>query len=378
MGTSDLGRTSAPITAGIAATDAADAAVVALVDARLLCEAVGAHASCSGVVIAPRVVLTAAHCVEGLPPSAFEIFFGTSVHFEGSDGVFVGVNEIAVHPGYATDGRFDLALLRLVGDAPVTPAALAASLEDGAVGTTVRSVGFGQPSAGGDSGDKREGTLHVDAIDAIAIHLSPGPSLTCKGDSGGPAFAGPLVIGVTARGDAQCTMFSVLTRVDPFVDPFVAPFIASPGPAPITVTPNLAACSEPCALDASCSPARVCVHSGRDDVPGRCGAPSLPAGAYAGPCAKNAECGSDACVAVPFSAQRSCFCYRPCDPAARCDAASVLPALTGACATEAPPSSREVVGGGCALAPGPSGSWPLAAVLISCAIRCAARRMRAA
>src|SRR6185295_20195739 len=72
----------APIVNGM--VDPGDPAVVALLD--------GGRAFCTGTLVSPHVVVTAAHCIDvslgGREPSTLQAFFGTTV---GADGMTIEV-----------------------------------------------------------------------------------------------------------------------------------------------------------------------------------------------------------------------------------------------------------------------------------------------
>src|SRR4051812_11485713 len=104
----------AAITSGT--DDDADPGVVALFPAGAL-----GTIDCSGTVVAPRVILTAAHCVKagGTPAS-----FGPSPGVP--PGVTIAVLSSHVHPKFKIPyRRFDVALLLLSQLAPSPPATLA-------------------------------------------------------------------------------------------------------------------------------------------------------------------------------------------------------------------------------------------------------------
>jgi len=108
-----------PIVAGM--LDGNDPAVVAVAHRPIACEDAPA-VTCSGVLVAPRVVLTAAHCVEGMGSrGVLEVVFGPSAAQRTSEII---VQSFQVYSGYdASTGDGDLAVLLLAEDAPVAPIA---------------------------------------------------------------------------------------------------------------------------------------------------------------------------------------------------------------------------------------------------------------
>ena len=383
-----LGQVVDGITKG--SDDAGDLAVVALVDDRIACDAAGARPFCTGVLVAPRVVLTAAHCVADRDPASLEVFVGGRVDATPSDGRFVLVTEIALHPAYAGPTRSDLALLRLIEDAGVAPVPLRrAPLSTSAAGAQARVVGFGQDAPTTASGVKRSGAIVVASVDADTLHATPGPSLTCLGDSGAPllAVAGgvEIVIGVTTSGDPACRETSIFERVDVFAASFVDPFVARRGPDVATVTParSADACGPACTSDAACGAGRVCqddVSSTPGHVVRRCARSGLPEGALVAACKSRHDCGGDACVSVASGAGRGCFCYRPCDLATRCDPRAGLRGLGDVPCGAATPGATTFPGdlrGGCDLASAlPSGGGVLGVALYVVVVVVVVARLR--
>ena len=212
---------------------------VALIDSRY---APGGSASdqyfCTGSLIAPEIVVTAAHCVADIKPESLgsiRVITGRTWLDRTSTGESLGVSRIVM--ALDSNGRrlyrnpdrrlaWDVALIELASPSSATPLTIAGASESAAwrPGRLVRTTGWGSTRAftGSTSNRLRIATQVVlpDGVcrrglgrlyepKTMICHGDPkGRSSSCSGDSGGPLVSpvggGWRLIGLTSFGDGAC------------------------------------------------------------------------------------------------------------------------------------------------------------------------------
>lgn len=307
------------ITNGSAANDRA---VVALAGRRELCPQPAPGVTCSGVVIGPRLVITAAHCfaelfADGRGFDDLEVFAGADARIGA--GEWRAVDAARLHPGYDPSTRTaDLALALLDGElSDTTPVPLGTLPADGsAVGATVRLVGFGITESSIEPGIRRTGSATIASYDETTVHLSPSPSLSCAGDSGGAVLlddgSGERLIAIIRSGDAGCVQFSAATRVDAyraFIDPALDATDPLLGDGRLPPDPGADFCAVECATDLDCPDGMRCLD---ERVAQRCGYPAIRSGQFGAACASSADCGGSICAGVGAGTSHACRCLEAC------------------------------------------------------------------
>ncbi len=212
---------------------------------------------CGASLIAPKWVLTAAHCVENLSPANVLALTGATDLL--TDRTRVVVTNIIVHPAWNNTTRdSDIALLELAQDATAPAQTMDLFTGDPAVGKTATVVGWGARNF--DNSDPQNPVsndfphvLHEVEVPVVAqstckavygggsitdnmlcAGFSFGSKDSCQGDSGGPLMAQQngvyRQIGIVSFGNG-CALpdaYGVYTRVARFSS-WIKDFTEGPG-----------------------------------------------------------------------------------------------------------------------------------------------------
>ncbi len=191
--------------------------------ARHTVQVFGKHGMCTGVLLSPALILTAAHCA---------VHMGADMHVNAKPAV--NAIDVAVHPQYARDAWSspDLALVKLSRPLDAAPAFV--NTQPVATGASLFIAGYGLGEKGkrATAGTLRMAMLTVsstaeniltlaDPDHADMMTLDAGGQVgVCQGDSGAPAFtirAGvAAVAGIVTAGN-RCRGITYVIPLAPYL-----------------------------------------------------------------------------------------------------------------------------------------------------------------
>lgn len=282
---------------------------------------------CTGTLISPSVIATAAHCVDdaGSDP-AISAFFGSDAYGDGRKVDIIGARR---HLGWTgAIGEYDIALLKLAfSQDPGLPIPL--NTTPLAVDDPLRRVGFGIYNTDGESdGKKRHGNTAIVRLCQVAgcnqgisqdAFETGGPGAnTCSGDSGGPAFITgqdglEYLAGVHSYGSQNAAGQCLSgrdgdTAVHVYIDDFIQPWIQENDPTcgKDNVCARIGCVDDPDCVP--CGPDGTCVS----DCP--LPDPDCTTQDLGEICQLDTQCISGKCIFYPGDLQYR-FCSRQCEPA---------------------------------------------------------------
>jgi secreted trypsin-like serine protease len=217
--------------------------------------------ACTGTVVSPRVILTAAHCIESqesgafTPPRAYAVATSTTAPGKTERQNIFRVVETHVFPGFDPGSlRGDAGVLILERPTAAPPLALAGAVDAALYlgGAPVQLAGWGltRANAADAPGSLRATGMVVQtpafckrktrsyyppysAAAQLCTLATPKTSGGCFGDSGGPAIAQradatPVQLGIISTGGPFCStkLPNVLTRID-FISTWVGEWVAA-------------------------------------------------------------------------------------------------------------------------------------------------------
>ena len=341
VGSAPVGELDQPIIGGT--SDNSDPAVVLVI-----ADSGQGESLCTGEIVSPHVVFTAAHCVD--PASVgqgntFYIFVGPN--YNTNNGTAYAVQETHYDTKFSLNnlqGGNDVAVVIAKSALPPTPIVLNHDpLPNNAKGGTVRLVGYGvnngNDTQGTSAGVKRQTSTTITDFDNLFLLFTDPNHMTCEGDSGGPALmmmgGQERIVGITSFGDQGCMQSGYDTRADTYASSFVDPYInqfdpgflqGNPPPPPADMamqqqgSPDLAMGMQQGSPDLA--------MGGKGFPPPDMAMMSFAPGTVGAPCQQHSDCQSHACA---VDGPNGGFCTQACDPSKlnSCPAGTVCGVIGG-------------------------------------------------
>lgn len=183
----------------------------------------GAEPNCTGVLIGPRRVVTAGHCLSGVENHR-KLFDTLGAPLTAS------ITAYSVHDrATRSDSLHDIAVAYL--DRPLEVDYARVPIDDDlSVGELVQVL-LRAPTLPGPNypspAESRWGRMRLTALGRYRFTARPDPDAACGRDSGAPAMWGPHLVGIVSRGDAKCSTYTEFVRLSAYRQ-FVAACVGAP------------------------------------------------------------------------------------------------------------------------------------------------------
>jgi hypothetical protein len=180
-------------------------------------------ARCTATLIAPNLLIAAAHCLVETPGFQRFVFPGNDDR-NAAEKDMLAVKTVVANPQYGSPRQGnDFSIIVLEQPLPIRPVPLNRATVEMAQGKPVRYVGYGLVTPGNPNsgGVKRHHTAPLAQVSRLLLTIAPNDHGACQGDSGGPLLlddgrgGGESIIGIGSFVDAPaCLRNSFYQRVD--------------------------------------------------------------------------------------------------------------------------------------------------------------------